>query len=114
MIRLKEKEFIYIKMEHHIQVNGLMISNMAMELKNGQMVHNMMDISLKDSRKVMEHLFGMMETNMRGSSNQIVLKVSDIMLGLMEDNMKVLGEITKCMEEVSSHGLMEEGTKDNM
>jgi|LakMenE18May11ns_1017448.scaffolds.fasta_scaffold8723873_2 hypothetical protein len=48
MIRHKEKEFICIKMEHPILENGLMISNMVMEYKNGWMVHNMKDISIKD------------------------------------------------------------------
>jgi hypothetical protein len=38
MIKLKEKVFIYIKMGLHIQVNGLMISNMVMVLKDGLMV----------------------------------------------------------------------------
>ena len=48
MIKQKEKEFICTKMEHHIQVSGLMINNTGMELKNGQMELSMMVIFLKD------------------------------------------------------------------
>jgi hypothetical protein len=48
MIKHKEKEFIYIKMEHLILDNGLMTSNMVMGYKNGWMEHNMKDTSMKD------------------------------------------------------------------
>jgi hypothetical protein len=41
MIKLMAKVYTYIKMAHHILVNGLRICSMAMELKNGWMDHLM-------------------------------------------------------------------------
>jgi hypothetical protein len=44
MIKLMVKEFIYIEMVHHIQVDGRKIDSMGMELRNGLMVHNTKEI----------------------------------------------------------------------
>ena len=44
----KEKVYIFIKMELHIQVNGLMTNSTALGWKNGQTELNMRDTSMKD------------------------------------------------------------------
>ena len=46
-IKLKVREFISIKMEHHILENGIMTNNMAMVTKNGQTVLNTMETMWK-------------------------------------------------------------------
>ena len=48
MTKLLGKEFTYIRMELHIQDNGLMINSMGMEFKNGLMEHNIKGISNRD------------------------------------------------------------------
>lgn len=62
----------------------------------------------------MELSCGMIEINMRDSLRKIIYKVLGITYGSMEDNIKVHGETIKCMVKVSSIGLMEGVTKDNM
>jgi len=47
MIRQKEKVYIFIKMVLHIQDNGIMINNMVMDIKNGQMEQNIKVIIYK-------------------------------------------------------------------
>lgn len=45
MIKLKEREYIYIRMDPLIQENGMMINNMDMDRKNGLMEHNIKETS---------------------------------------------------------------------
>jgi hypothetical protein len=46
-IKLKVKEFIYIKMVHLILENGSTISSMGTEFRNGWMELNIKDIFMK-------------------------------------------------------------------
>ena len=62
----------------------------------------------------MGFLSGVMAANIKDSSKTIIFKVSDITYGWMDDNMKDIGKITKCMEEVSSSGLMVDAMMENM
>ena len=48
MIKLKEREFIYIKMELHIQDNGKMTNSMDLDKKNGLMGHFIRETLSKD------------------------------------------------------------------
>lgn len=48
MTKLKEREYISIKMALHTLVNGSMTSNTVMVMKNGQTEPNTREITLKD------------------------------------------------------------------
>ena len=48
MIKPKEKEFTSIRMVLHTLENGIMINNMAMDMKNGLMELNMKGTILKE------------------------------------------------------------------
>lgn len=113
-IKLKEREYIFIKMELPTQANGLMINSMVMASKNGLMEHNIKAISMRVSNKVMELLFGLTEANMKDNLKIIIYKDLDTMSGLMEDNMKVRGETTKCMEEASLFGQINENMRESI
>lgn len=114
MIRLKEKEFIYIQMARCTLENGLMINNTDMVNKNGSMDHNMKETFKMDSNKVMEFFFGLMARLMKDSFISIKLKATENMYGLMRENMKDFGKIIKCMGKGSLPGQMEGDMKANI
>jgi hypothetical protein len=81
MIKPKERECTFTKMEPLILVSGLMISSTVMEYKNGLMELNMKATSKKDSRKGMELSFGQMVASTRANLKTIILKALVIMCG---------------------------------
>lgn len=111
MTRPRAKEFTSIKMAPLIQVNGLTISNMAMELKSGSMEPNMRAISRRDSKKATVHLFGPMVASMRVNLRTTILKALVIMSGSMAESTRDHGEITKCTAEAFSSGRTAVNTK---
>lgn len=67
--------------------NGLMISKMVLERKDGLMVQNTRGLTYKEKNTERENSFGLMDQSMKGNSKIIIFKVMGYICGQMEENM---------------------------
>ena len=108
LIKLLERVFTRTLMGQITQVNGLMTNNTAKVKNAGQTEQSILDNMLKERNMEPDFLNGqMVQTTME------ILKTTTFMVqvsttGLMEEGTKAHGSITKCMDEESLHGRMEE------
>lgn len=68
-IKLKEKEFILIKMEQNMQEIGNQIDSMDLEFKHGKMVQDIKVSSFKEKNKVRANLLGVTDHHIKVNFN---------------------------------------------
>ena len=93
-------EYLFIKTEQFIKVNGQMISSTDQELKVG-----LMDLNIKDNTSMAKNMEmvimnGLMDQISTEIGFKINIQVLVLIIGLMEENIKVNGLMEKCMESV--------------
>ena len=114
MIRHMDTDNILILMEHNMKVIGSMINSMELAKNTGQMVHSMRETISLVKKMVMDNSCGMINHLIVVILLIITFMVMEDIDGLTEENIVVIGNATKCMDKVSSLGLMAEDTKDSI
>jgi hypothetical protein len=114
MIKLKEKENIYILMAHHIMEIGMKINSMVMEWKLGLMGLVIKDFTIMEKNKELDNLNGQMVLLIKEISKRIIFMVKESIIGLMVENLLEIGKIEKWMERENILGQMEENTLESM
>merc|ERR1712070_562295 len=113
-IRLTDLAITLTLMVPSTRESGLRISSMAMVERNGLM-ELIMKGSISQARKmVMESSSGQTTHHIKVTSWTITFTDMALTSGLMGGNILETGRSTRCMALVSSHGPMEEGTKESI
>lgn len=114
MIRLTDKESILMLMVQDTKDNGLRINNMAMVLKDGQMVP-LMKVNIHKERSMeKENSPGLTLVHSLAISLTTIFMEVVSMNGQMEEFILVIGKITRWKVMEPSLGQMAENMLDNM
>jgi len=108
MIKLKEEGFMSIWMEQSILGIGKRIDNMDMELRLGPMELNMKETMSQEKNTGSDHLNGVMVQFILVNFIAIIFMVKECTLGQIIENMKANGKLIKCMEKEHLLGQMVE------
>lgn len=84
-----------ITKEQFMKEIGVMINNMAMESKVGQIDPNMWGSTLMAKKKEKASSLGLMEIYMKASSRKTRFKASELTHGVILDSTRDIGRITR-------------------
>ncbi len=113
-IKLTDTAHICTWMALNTKVSGRMTNSTAEDLRHGQMVHRIGEVTLTERKKDKATLFGLMGRSIPANSRTITSKAEVFTCGTMEECSMDFGRTTKWKVMVSLPGLMVDATLDNM